>query len=195
MLSRKFIKIKRTAIDSSTKTYDLKNDAVFERLYQEHWKLLFAICYKNTNDLQASEEIVQDVFVGLWKRGGILIVRETIKTYLIKCVKTGIIKHYRDKRKKLDTFKTDCDLCEKYRLNEATLQHNEAIEGFLEEDLQLIVNQLPCKCQKVYRMSREEHLSTKEIASILNISPKTVKNHLTKALAIIHTKIGYNTGS
>lgn len=44
------------------------------------------------------------------------------------------------------------------------------------------VARLPEKCQQVFRMSRHEHRSVRDIAEALNISHKTVENHLTKAL-------------
>lgn len=150
---------------------------------------MYAICYKNTNDTEASEEIVQDVFIGLWKRGGELEVSLSIKSYLIKSAKTGVIKHYRTKTKNREDVVTACNLCEEKEFTIDVLEHNEAISTFLEEDLQLVVNQLPCQCQKVYRLSRENQLNSNEIAVALSISPKTVKNHLTKALSFIRKQI------
>ncbi|WP_103070194.1 RNA polymerase sigma-70 factor [Aquimarina sediminis] len=173
------------------KTYNLSNDAVIDQLYTDYWKLLYAICYHKTNDAEASEEIVQDIFIGLWKRGGKLEVTTSIKSYLIKSAKTGVIKYYRSKIKSKEDLSTECNLCEKSEFGADVLQHNEAISKFLDQDLQLIINQLPCQCQKIYRLSRENHLTTNEIAKELKISQKTVKNHLTKALSFIRTKIDY----
>ena len=53
-----------------------------------------------------------------------------------------------------------------------------------------VVDTLPEKCREVYKLSREECLSHKEIASQLNISTKTVENHLTRALRQLRTFIG-----
>ena len=171
------------------KSYNLNDAAVLEQLYENYWRLLFAICYQKTNNVEASEEIVQDVFVALWKRGGELVVPASIKNYLIKATKTGLIRYYRKKSKNREEVASKCDLCEAPGFGEDTLQHNEAISKFLREDLQLIVDQLPCQCQKVYRLSREEHLTNDEIAIKLNISQKTVKNHLTKALSVIRNRV------
>jgi RNA polymerase sigma-70 factor (ECF subfamily) len=52
-----------------------------------------------------------------------------------------------------------------------------------------VVDTLPEKCRAVYKLSREECLSHKQIASQLNISTKTVENHLTKALQQLRTSI------
>lgn len=159
------------------------------RVYEDYWRVLFAICYNKTKDVQASEEIVQDIFVSLWKRGGKLIVPISIKGYLITSAKTGIIKHYKQKAKNQTIVLDNCDLCEQKNFGQDVLEHNEAIFKFLKEDIEIIIDQLPCQCQKVYRLSREKQLSTKEIASELKISQKTVKNHLTKALSTIKQKV------
>ena len=62
----------------------------------------------------------------------------------------------------------------------------ETDEALLQKDLYGNVNRavagLPEKCRLIYRLSREEHLSHKEIALRLNISSKTVENQLTIAL-------------
>ena len=137
---------------------------------------------------------MQDVFIGLWQRGGQLTITTSMKSYLIKSAKTAVMKYYRDKVKREDVF-TDYDLREVPGFDEKAAQHNLAIDKFLEQDLQRIVNQLPDQCQKVYRLSREEHLTTNAIATRLNISQKTVKNHLTKALSLIRSKIDYPMGS
>jgi len=74
-----------------------------------------------------------------------------------------------------------------------TSEYNLVLHQFLEQDLQLIVNQLPYRCQEVYRLSREQQLTTKEISTRLGISQKTVKNHLTKALSFINRHLKVNT--
>ena len=51
--------------------------------------------------------------------------------------------------------------------------------------LEKAVSVLPKQCKKVFKMSREEHFSMKEIATRLSISPKTVENHLGKAIKTI----------
>ncbi|MDB5146025.1 MAG: polymerase sigma-70 factor, partial [Mucilaginibacter sp.] len=53
-----------------------------------------------------------------------------------------------------------------------------------------VIDTLPEKCREVYKLSREECLSHKEIALQLNISTKTVENHLTKALRQLRGSLG-----
>src|SRR5690606_30622305 len=66
-----------------------------------------------------------------------------------------------------------------------TLEYKELIS-----QITSIVETLPDKCKEVYKLSREEQLSHKEIADRLSISTKTVENHLTKALRVLRTSLG-----
>lgn len=133
--------------------------------------------------------MVQDIFISLWKRRKELIITTSIENYLVKSAKLKVIDYYRSQYRKQKSITEVCNLCEHAEFSENTLQHNEAIDNFLEKDMQIIVNELPCQCQRIYRLSREEQLSLDEIAERLAISKKTVKNHLTKALSHIRTEI------
>ena len=107
----------------------------------------------------------------------------------MRSAKLKVIDYYRLRSSAKQNNLLECNLCEHPEFDEKFLQHNEIMDKFLEKDLEIIVNNLPCQCQKVYRLSREEQMSTTEIADNLNISPKTVKNHLTKALSLIRKNI------
>ena len=64
----------------------------------------------------------------------------------------------------------------------------------LVEQINSVIDSLPDKCRKVYKLSREEQLSHKEISQKLNISTKTVENHITKALKTLRVSLGYIVG-
>jgi RNA polymerase sigma-70 factor (ECF subfamily) len=69
----------------------------------------------------------------------------------------------------------------------------EADQSLLEKEhhviVQQIMNDLPAKCKQVFAMSRIDQLSNKEIASLLDISIKTVEAQITKALKIFKKKL------
>jgi RNA polymerase sigma-70 factor (ECF subfamily) len=150
---------------------------------------LYAICYAKTSNKEASEEMVQDIFISLWNRKDELTITLSIEHYLIKAAKLKVIDYYRMLATAKHQTLIDCELCNLLECDQNFLQHNDAIHKFLEKDLEITVQNLPLQCQKVYRLSREEQMSISEIAENLNISPKTVKNHLTKALNFIREKI------
>ena len=169
------------------KIYNLKNRKDFENLYRQYWKKLYTISYSKTKNIEVSEEIVQDIFISLWKRRNELKITSSLENYLIKATKLKVIDFYRKQYRNKET--PVCNLCEHPEFDKNCLEHNEALFKFLEQDLQLVVNQLPCQCQKVYRLSREKQMSINEISTMLDISSKTVKNHLTKALSFVRKEL------
>ncbi len=52
-----------------------------------------------------------------------------------------------------------------------------------------ILNELPPRCKEVFIMHRFKGLSHKEIARQLNISPRTVENHMVNALLFLHKRL------
>ena len=51
------------------------------------------------------------------------------------------------------------------------------------------IDQMPDKCKEVFKLSRFEGLSHKQIAVRLSISTKTIENHITKAMKILKTEL------
>jgi RNA polymerase sigma-70 factor (ECF subfamily) len=52
-----------------------------------------------------------------------------------------------------------------------------------------VLNELPARCKEVFIMHRFKGLSHKEIARQLNISPKTVENHMVNALLFLRKRL------
>jgi RNA polymerase sigma-70 factor (ECF subfamily) len=65
----------------------------------------------------------------------------------------------------------------------------------IQQTIHQVVAGMPPKMQEVYRLSRQEHLSHKEIAEKLGITTETVKKHIQHALQLIKTALGFNTAA
>ena len=72
-----------------------------------------------------------------------------------------------------------------YAINEESLELKE-----LQAVITSFVHQLPEKCKEIFRMSREEHLSNREIATKLGISEGTVSVQIKRALDKLRDKLG-----
>ena len=169
---------------SQGKTYRLKNKKVFETLYREHWKKLYAICYSQTKNVQASEELVQDIFISLWNRWEDLVITSSLENYLIRAAKLKTIDYFRAVQRSKEVG----DLAPEALDIRTTNTENETETIFLRDHMAHLIEQLPEKCQKVFLLSREQQLNTNEIALELGISQKTVKNHITKALTFLRQR-------
>ncbi len=157
-------------------------DAAFTEIYTRYWKKLLTVAINKTDgNVEEAEEIVQDIFVSLWKRRDELELSSNFENYLAASVKYRVIKNLARK-----------DLRRRYEAENRYLSSNSdnSTQDWLEfEDmknrLEELVASLPDKCQLVYRMSRENGYSQREIAGELSISEKTVEAHLGKALKLL----------
>lgn len=168
----------------------LREDDVsaLDEIYHRYWQHLYTASYNILKDKAACEDILQDLFLDIWQKRKTLDIAVSLRAYLATSVRYNVFRHIKKgTARELLYDKVD----ERFTpaSAEAMMQQKE-----LDILIENAVAGLPGKCQEVYRLSREEMLSHKEIASRLDISIKTVENHLTIALRKLRTVVGdYNT--
>lgn len=149
----------------------------FEKSYHLYWEKVFTVCYNNTGEVEVAKEMVQDIYKSLWERRGELELQK-IENYLLRAAKFKAFEYIRNKvnRQKHD----ECQLqdCPLY----SNCTEEQILFNNLKEKVALLVDTLPCQCKRVYKMSREQGLNTKEIANQLEISERAVEYHITKAM-------------
>lgn len=165
----------------------LGNRVAFTELFNRYWKKLLAISYTYTKDRSSAEEIVQEVFIGLWNKKDQLNIK-TLEPYLATAVKFSVFKsiHQQKRREELAILNYQTEL--------VALDEEKIHAKFLQEYIDGIVEQLPEKCRLVFKYSRNDGLSIPEIAAEMDIAEKTVEAHLTKALKTIKKDLN-NSGT
>jgi len=159
----------------------------FEIIYSHNWSLLYAYSYNIIRNSSVCEEIVQEIFFSIWANRSELSINHSLQAYLIKAVKFKTLSYIRsEKVRKI--------YAASYTAFESSLIDNsneESVQLYdLKSRIENEVAKLPQKCQQIFRLSRNEHQSIKHIAELLNISHKTVENHLTKALKHLRLSLG-----
>lgn len=150
--------------------------SAFTDFYTTFFQKLLLTSDKYVKDVFVAEEIVQNVFLRMWESPESLEDIKAIKPYLYTSVINASISHLnRQKTIQQHHLKIAADLTEGYLLE-------------LDEENDLIVllhseiEKLPPQCRKVFKMNRFDRLKYKEIAFQLNISERTVENHIAHAL-------------
>jgi RNA polymerase sigma-70 factor (ECF subfamily) len=138
----------------------------------------FAMSYlKNRQD---AEEIVQEVFLKIWKIKEELSPEKSLDSFLFTIAKNGILNTIRKARSQQAYLNYAVLYPEKKVLVDDELDFRE-----LEKACKMAVDRLSPKRKEIYRLSREKFLSNAEIAAHLGISVKTVENQMTSALSEI----------
>jgi RNA polymerase sigma-70 factor (ECF subfamily) len=157
-----------------------------EQLFKTFQSGLVSFAYRMVYNEEDAREIVQDVFMGVWRNRAKLDLNEGLKSYLFTATKNKALNHL--KKKKEETVELEAV---SYGLaaspstdSEAQLQAEEMKAIIFDE-----VNKLPDRCRQIFLLSREEGLSYKEIAERLDVSSKTVENQIGIALKRLKERV------
>jgi RNA polymerase sigma-70 factor (family 1) len=155
----------------------------FTQIFHKYNTVIFPFVLKILKSKYLAEETVQEIFLNLWKKRAHLNEVENPKAYLYSIATNCAL----NQLKKLATnTKNINELYVATRNNEAAQNPSGIMDA--KEMANLIaaaVQQLPPQRQLVYKLSRHDGKSYKEIGHILNISTKTVQAHLVEAVKSI----------
>ncbi len=157
----------------------LKSDDVlaFETLYARYFGKLYNHAYEKLHDRYLAQEVVQDLFVSFWQSRYKVEVHTSLTSYFFVAIRYLIINQF--KKRMIYEQKIDKLTLTQSQITDET---NEWLDyKDLQTEYQAALQELPEKCCEVFTMSRNGS-SNKEIAEALNISIKTVEQHITKAL-------------
>ena len=154
------------------------NIKAYRYLFDNHFPDLCNFLLIYLHDKNIAEEIALDIFTYIWEKRKEIEIRSSFKTFLFAAAKNKAISFYRKEQKKLFSELEIKDFNFPHHITSAdTLEHEE-----LREIINQAINKLPHKRKMVYQMAWEQNLSYKEIAQKLDLSVKTIENHVGIAL-------------
>ncbi|WP_448701974.1 RNA polymerase sigma-70 factor [Mucilaginibacter sp. AW1-3] len=160
-----------------------KNHVAFTTLYSKYFQGLVLASDRYVKELDIAKEIVQEVFLRMWEQPYKLDETGSLKSYLYRTVINYSLNHLK-REKNINQHHLKI-------ANQATYDSLDEIQE--EQELKVLIfneiEQLPAQCKKVFKMSRFEGLKYREIAVLLDISEKTVENHMLRALKILRERI------
>lgn len=156
----------------------------FEEIYLRYWKKLYSAAYKRVQSREISEELVQDIFTSLWVNRHNQQI-EILSSYLFTAIKYKVI-NYLEKEMSRRAYA-------EVQLQTVIPADNSTEETVLLNELNIAlekeIQKLPPKRQQIFKMSRQENLTIKQVASHLGISEKTAENQLGKALKVLKVNL------
>jgi len=156
----------------------------FEEIYERFNGLLYIYACKLVTDKEDARDIVQEIFVYLWSNPNIKI-KSQLSAYLYTAVRYKVF-DWLDKNKSKSNYLLS--------LENFADQGNCITDDYIREKefasiIEKEVSLLPPKMRQIFEMSRQQHLSQKEIAEILHLSDKTVKKQMSNALKVLRLKL------
>lgn len=164
------------------------NRKSFGKIYQLYWNKVYEFTRLYILSEHDCEEIVQEVFIKIWENRKKIDCNQSFDGYLFIITRNMIFNHSRKKINQ-DFLKTTVDAAISIESDQNIL--NDIICSDLKQYIGKLIDQLPPRQKEVFKMSRNQKLTYKEIASSLHITPKTVERHINEALHFLRKKVPF----
>lgn len=158
------------------------DENALRRIFDCYYSGLLSDVDRIIPDENTAKDIVQEVFVELWRKRKELAVHSSLRAYLRRAAVNRALNYLKVQKR--------------FAFSEPETQLAAPPETILEgastpEDLETVlhdaIQNLPEKCRVVFVLSKFEQFSHKEIAEQLDISVKTIENQITKAMKILRS--------
>lgn len=159
------------------------DEKAFEKVYADYYHQLSLYLYRLSLDKEKSEDIIQDIFMYLWNKREKINITISLKSYLFKIANNKLNDWHRinKKKNKMLSIYTYAEKIQTTKFNEDTASDTNL------EKLDACICELPPKCKDVFVANKIDGRKYREVASDMNISVKTVENHVSKAYKILRS--------
>jgi len=154
------------------------SEYAFQLIYDKHRNRIYKTAIKFLKSPIIAQDVVQDVFLKLWFERASIDASKPLEAWLYTVAKNNILNKLRkiaNDWKAIDNFSS-------HLLQKENESENKIIEGEYKKSLDLALSSLSDQQKTVFILSRYEKLTYNEIGQKMNISPLTVKTHLSRAL-------------
>lgn len=153
--------------------------AVFTQIYHKYSDGLFSLAHRYVKDYDLAEDILQQVFLQLWKSHEEITISKDLGNYLFKMTKNCVLKEIQEQNSRvLDAYELEYW----YTTLGTPKPGADSVEEGRLKAVYRMMEKLPPKTKNVFLMKIYENLSDEDIADRLGLSRQTVKNHYTQAL-------------
>lgn len=162
------------------------DENAFSEIYQLYADSLISFASSKLYSLDEARDLTHDVFVYLWAERRKIQIHSSLQSYLFAITRYRIIDHIRKNATRKEYASMLHGLSFGLETNLETNLESKDLARVVEK----IVSNLPPRTKEIYRLSRNEYKRVSEIAEILHLSDRTVKNQLTTALKVLRTSLG-----
>lgn len=159
-----------------------KDEKAFEQLFYYYYPRLYRYAFRYLKNEFWAEELSMEVLARVWEKKSAITHVETFENYLFTAARNHLINHWQRKVDGLLSLETLPAEAADIPGKDASAPYDPVLSKELETLYHNSLSDLPPQRRLIFLLHRNDHLSYKEIAQKLNISPKTVENHIGAAL-------------
>lgn len=154
-------------------------------LYEKYWKELYIVAFRRLQSEEDVEDILHDIFLSLLTDDIYLHNDASIRAFLHQRLKSRIINFYR-KQLVQSTYAHEAQYTTEAAANDSnTYVMSRELEGVVRGEIE----RMPEKMKEIFLLSRNDMLSSEEIATQLNLSNQTVRNQISMAIKRIRLAV------
>ncbi len=152
----------------------------FKQVFEFYTRKVYQFVYGYVKDKADAEDIVQNIFHKVWVKRELINIEKSFSGFLFTIAYRTVIDHIRQNKSRkqygIVRFMNQEEPCASSNAEYLLTDHH------LASQYELAINSLTPKRKEIFLLSRHEGLSNREIADQLQLSVKTVENHMTAAL-------------
>lgn len=156
-----------------------RDESAYKKIFIQLFKSGTSFTTSITKSEEVSEEIYADTMMKLWLMEGKLLEINDLRKYVFILLKNSALNYLKKEKNKLFL---SIDEMEKFEIPAGGSLEDKIVFSELENQLEQFINNLPVKCQIVYKLIKNEGFTYKQTSDILNISINTIEGHMTNAL-------------
>lgn len=154
--------------------------SAFVEIYNKYAPGVYRTGMKHLQSHDLAEDLVQEIFSELWNNRDNFTHVQDLKRYLYVMAKNEAFKQF---KKLASAEKIYEEFEERKEIGDSEKEGDSITDEY--QHLLKTIDELPPRQKEVFELAKLHGLSHDEIAKILDISPKTVNNHITEALRYV----------
>lgn len=160
------------------------NKSAFTLLFKKYYQDLVFFSLKYITEKETSEDIVQSIFLKLWRDRKDIVINTSLKSFLLKSVRNACLDHIRHVN-----VKNEYVLKKELLETELALIDSEKyiLYSELNNKLMQALEQIPPAYKQTFELNKFEGKKYKEISEILNVSERTVEVRIHKTILLLRT--------
>lgn len=160
------------------------NKEAYELIYERYWMILFRHAQKILQDEEDAKDVVQEVFTTFWLKADFLLPNQPLAPFLYTTTRFKVLDHLKRSKVKTKYLATLQLMMEE----QSPAADEQIITKELAKQIEGEIQLLSPRMREIFKLSRDQHQSHKEIATKLQISDKTVKKQISLALQLLKGK-------
>jgi RNA polymerase sigma-70 factor (family 1) len=161
------------------------NYKAFGLLYEKYFNCLFLFTLKMIKVRVEAEEIVQSLFVKIWLKRDKIDVNQNFKSYIYRIAVNDVYNY--TKKKIVERSYQEHVTYHTSHSEQRILEDLYGVE--LQSSIENLINKMPAQQKQIFLLNKDAGLTNDEISVRLNISKRTVENHLYRAMTYLKQKI------